>query len=308
MTKLGLSLWVENLMSKLIKSNPQNAIDALRGAIQLADQYRKALNDHGINRQSVHSLPCPATRDQWHELTTEQFKELESIIDENVTRSGLKSKLVFLPPIDMYITDNIVMAVLAAIDESIKDVSCNDFQRTLYRNDDLLIDLQRLQVNASIAGFGTKFNQLQARSYAMDADAYATEDIRRSHCKLNWREKFACFCAEYSQKINDRNLDCPIFVALYTNAEISVVGIEEFQMMAKSMKLLNFPHLFHININDIDEGDLFDSYVDPRRKKSKEELRAEIYSKYSKTEKSSPPPQLPEEPMIVFEDKYGRRP
>lgn len=282
-------------MSLITKSNPQAVFNALKGTIELADQYRKTLNDHGINRQSVYSLHCPATRDQWHELTTDQFQELESIINQDYR---LKSKLVFLPPIDMYYTDNIVMAVLTAIDQSMGEVN----------NRDLLIELRRLQVDATIAGFGTKFNQLRARSYSMDGDAYATEEIRRSHCRVNWREKLACFCANYSQHIIDHKLDFPIFVGLYTNAEISVVGVEEYQMIAKSMKLLNFPHLFHININDIDEGDLYDRFVDPRRKKSSEELRAEIYSKYSKTEESSPPPPLPEGPMIGFEDKYGRRP
>lgn len=50
-----------------------------------------------------------------------------------------------------------------------------------------------------------------------------------------------------------------------------------------------------ININDIDEEDLYDRFVDPRRKKSSEELRAEN-SKYSKTEESSgrrPPGDIP---------------
>lgn len=281
-------------MSLITKSNPQAVLNALKGTIELADQYRKTINDHGIHRTSVYSLHCPATRDQWHELTTDQFQELESIINQDYR---LKSKLVFLPPIDMHITDNIVMAVLTAIDLSIGEVT----------NQDLLMELRRLQIDACIAGFGTEFNQLRARSYTMDGDAYATEEIRRSRCRVNWRERLACFCADYSQHIIDHKLDCPIFIGLYNNAEISVVGLKLYQTIAKSMKLLNFPHLFHININDLDEGDLYDRYVNPRRKKSSEELRAEIYSKYSKTEESSST-LLPEEPMIGFEDRFGRRP
>ena len=246
----------------ITKSSPEKVSNCMKGSLSLADHYDRSLqNIHRLNQGlCVH---CPSTRDQWHELSTEQFEELESLILKD---RELKSRLVFLPSIDMYMNhDNFICSVLAGIDQALNELRLSK---------DVMLELRRIMVDASIAGFGS-FNQLRARACAMDSDAYATEVIRKSQCGIKFRERLAMLLADISRSTimgldligEHRDVRNPIFVVVYANAEISS-SIEQFQLLFKQMNTLNVPHLFHININNIDEEDFYERFINLRRKKT----------------------------------------
>jgi hypothetical protein len=185
-----------------------------------------------------------------------------------------------LPSIDVgFPRTDFVTALLAVVDESSKQFHGLQGSHTMAPgSDNFMINLRRLEVEASIAGFGN-FDHLSARGHALDSDAFATEVMRKSRSGIRFREKLAVLMSEYSQQVSHqrylgRTIQSPIFVATFTNAEISI-NPHEMSLLYKNIKHMNVPNLFFVNINDMEDRDLSD-LISPSRKLTREELLREL--------------------------------
>jgi hypothetical protein len=273
-------------MTKAIREGVEFLKQQLLPLLEISDEFVQQASNCNFRGESISLDLSNFTR--WHELNSDDYRKLKQSIFQN---DQLRHRIIFLSSIDLDIDrassgGDFVTSLLSVVDDSLrsfgwKSQSQNFPEFMPNENNDLLMELRRLETDMCIAGMGN-FDQLAARSHHYDSDTYAVERGRKSRAVIRVRERLATLLAHYAFFVNGRifnkhRLQTPILIATFINAEISR-NPQEMLLLYRNMKFLNVPNLLCISINDLDDGDLEDVLY-PQRKLTSTELRAKLAQK-----------------------------
>jgi hypothetical protein len=202
-------------------------------------------------------------------MLTLQQAITKSISDDNpIDRFGdrtkkdllkIRNRVVWLEPLDMEHSSkstNLFVSILARIDDAISNgLQSSESEKDhnypygisvnpIPGRDDILMDLRRLQVDASIAWEGN----LIARSPNLDSDAYATEVQRAERARMKMNSRFRKLLDDIATKIPwGQSIKNPIFVLAVDDFDLNPGRCLDILKLIRS---LNVPRLFTIVLGD----------------------------------------------------------
>jgi hypothetical protein len=174
--------------------------------------------------------------------------------------NSIRGRVVWLEPLDMEHssnTTNLFVSILARIDDAIKNCfkpsKCEkDYDYSSYGmsftpipgRDDILMELRRLQVDASIAWEGN----LAARAPYLDSDAYATEVMRAERARMGLNRRFRELLDGIASQIPwGEGVKDPIFVLAVDDFDLNPARCLDILKLIRS---LNVPRLFTLVLGD----------------------------------------------------------
>jgi hypothetical protein len=187
--------------------------------------------------------------------------KLENVRESCKTElNSIRGRVVWLEPLDMEHssnTTNLFVSILARIDEAIKNcfkpTKCEkDYDYPSYGmnvtpipgRDDILMELRRLQVDASIAWEGN----LVARAPHLDSDAYATEVMRAERARMGLNRRFRELLDGIATQIPwGEGVKDPIFVLAVDDFDLNPARCLDILKLIRS---LNVPRLFTLVLGD----------------------------------------------------------
>ena len=172
--------------------------------------------------------------------------------------TNIKNRVVWLDPLDMEHSSketNLFVSILARMDDAIKQTFAGQNDDNFPYNmsvtpvpgvDHILIELRRLQVDASIAWEGN----LIARAPSLDSDAFATEVMRAEQARMGLNKRFRKLLDDMARKINwGSKMSNPIFVLAVDDFDLNPSRCLD---ILKLLRSLNVPRLFTIVLGDED--------------------------------------------------------
>jgi hypothetical protein len=195
-----------------------------------------------------------------HLLTEDNSDGDDRILGEicNKQINTIRNRVIWLDPLDMEHSSeetNLFVSILARVDEALKPCF-RDPTNEIYPyfnsvgqvpgKDDVLMELRRLQVDASLAWEGN----LVARAPSLDADAYATEVMRAEQARMGLNKRFRKLLDDIATKLRwEPNIKSPIFILAVDDFDLNPSRCLD---ILKLLRSLNVPRLFTLVLGDED--------------------------------------------------------